>query len=655
MSCHDAAGESGAHGSATRGAAIKSPEFRIAMVGNPNAGKSTLFNALTGLSVKVANYPGVTVSRHTGTAHVGGRTLVLEDLPGSYSLDPISPDEELIAEVLEPDNPLRPDALLVVLDATSLQRSLGLLAQVQQLRLPTIAVLTFGDELARRGGSLDAARLSQAVGNRVMTVTAGNRAQLYDLRLALAEPDSWLSPVVPAPTEPRSVTGWITSVLRSAGHHPPAVDERTRKIDAVLLHPVLGTIIFLLTMAGLFQVIFTVAAPLQGLIEAFFGWLAELVRANGEVGWLSGLLADGLIAGVGGVLVFLPQIALLFAMIALLEATGYMSRVAFLMDRVMGRAGLEGRAFVAMLSSVACAVPGIMATRTLPSARDRLATMMTAPLMTCSARLPVYILLIGLLVPADVRFGPIGLQGLVMFLLYVLGAVAAMTAAWVFKHLLKGKGPELPFYMDMPSYRMPGWREMVRAVWDASANFVRRVGGIILMLSLVLWALLALPVASPDKMSAAGIDVTDEVAVAAYQIDNSVAAAVGKTIQPVFEPLGFDWRISVGLVGAMGAREVFVATMGQVAAAEDPEDPKASLEQMTWLSGPHQGEQLFTPGVVAALLVYFAFALQCTSTIATLRRESGSWKWPAIAFGYMTGLAWVSAWLVRTVVEIFVG
>ena len=275
--------------------------------------------------------------------------------------------------------------------------------------------------------------------------------------------------------------------------------------------------------------------------------------------------------------------------------------------------------------------------------------------MTWSARLPVYTLLIGLLVPPGARLGPIGLQGLVMFGLYLLGAVAAMTAAWVFKHVLKGKGPALPFYMEMPSYRMPGLRELGRAVWDACASFVRRVGGIILVMSLLIWALLSLPVASHDEMAAAGIDLDDQVAVAAFQLDQSAAAAVGKTIQPIFEPLGFDWRITVGLVGAMGAREVFVATISQVSSAENPDDPGATLAEMTWLSGPHAGDRLFTPGVVAALLIYFAFALQCTSTIATLRRESGSWKWPAIAFGYMTGLAWVSAWLVKLLVEALLG
>ena len=299
---------------------------------------------------------------------------------------------------------------------------------------------------------------------------------LNDLKQALCEYADWSRPAIPAPTTPDLMTGWIHSMLKATKYQVPDVDARTRRIDAVLLHPVFGTVIFFVTMAVFFQVIFTVAEPIKGWIEALFDWLSGLVTDNVGIDWLSGLLANGLIAGVGGVLTFLPQIALLFAMISLLEASGYMSRAAFLMDRVMGRAGLEGRAFVAMLSSVACAVPGIMATRTLPSARDRLATMMTAPLMTCSARLPVYALLIAMLVPEDVSWGPIGLQGLVMFGMYLLGAVVTMLAAWVFKHVLRGKGPALPFYMEMPSYRIPTLREVGRAVWDASWNFNEEIG-----------------------------------------------------------------------------------------------------------------------------------------------------------------------------------
>lgn len=642
------------HGESTQ---VIDGDLHLALVGNPNAGKSTLFNALTGLNAKTANYPGVTVSRAVGSLQVDGRKIVVEDLPGTYSLDPISPDERIVADALDPQGDLaHPGAALVILDATSLKRSLGLLAQVQQTGLPTLVVLSFGDELARRGGSINIPALAKAVGQTVLPVTAGDRNQLHELKQVLTNPVSWDTPVVPAPTEPDALTGWIDSVLESSGWRAPQVDERTRKIDTFLLHPVLGSVIFFVTMLIFFQMIFTVAAPIQDLIDGLFGSMAEWVGENITTDWLSSLLADGLIAGVGGVLVFLPQIALLFLMISILEGTGYMSRVAFLMDRIMGKAGLEGRAFVAMLSSVACAIPGIMSTRSLPSARDRLATMMTAPLMTCSARLPVYTLLIAMLVPDDVfYFGVLSLQGLVMFAMYLLGVVATMGAAWVFKHILKGKGPSLPFYMEMPSYRLPRLSEIGHSVWEACWAFISRVGGIILVLSLILWALLNLPMISEETMEANGVDTSDEVAVATYQLDNSVAASVGKAIQPVFEPLGFDWRIAVGLIGAMGAREVFVATLGQIASAEDPEDPMANLEEMTWLSGPHEGEPLFTPAVIAALLVYFAFAMQCTSTIAILRRESGTWRWPLIAFGYMTALAWIFGLVTKLIVGALVG
>ncbi|WP_420174381.1 ferrous iron transporter B [Luteococcus sp. OSA5] len=641
MTCHDAGATLTAEHTTTR---------RICLLGNPNAGKSTLFNALTGLKAKVANYPGITVSKMVGELNVDGQQMMLEDLPGTYSLDAISPDEQVTTEAVTGDD--HPDALVVVLDATSLRRSLGLLAQAQHTGVPILVVLSFCDELARRGGYLDAAALGRALGNTVVIATAGDRRQLTDVKHALAAPELWDTPELAAPTDPALVQAWVDSVLREADYRAPDSDARTRRIDSVLLHPLWGTLIFFATMYAFFQVIFTVAAPIQGWIEDGFAWLSELSAAHIETPWLQGLVADGLIGGVGGVLVFLPQIALLFLMISLLEASGYMSRVAFLMDRVMGKAGLEGRAFVAMLSSVACAIPGIMATRSLPSAKDRLATMLSAPLMTCSARLPVYTMLIAMLVPQEAKVGTFGLQGTLMFAMYLLGAVVAMIAAWVAKRLLGRRGTNLPFFMEMPSYRRPHLRDVIGGVWNPVKSFLMKIGRVILVLTLVLWALLNLPVASQDRMAEAGIDTTDEAAVATYQLDNSYAASMGKAIQPVFEPLGFDWRITVGVTASLGAREVFVATLGQIASADDPEDPAAALEKMTWTEGPHAGEKLFTPATLAALLVFFAFALQCTATIAVLRRESGSWKWPAIAFGYMFVLAWGSAWLVRTLVEL---
>ena len=624
---------------------------RLALVGSPNSGKTTLFNALTGLRAKTGNYPGVTVARYQGVATTSAGPVLVEDLPGTYSLDPISLDEQIVTDVLDPDGAEAPTGVVVTLDATTLRRSLNLLAQVLQTPLPVCVVITFSDELTRRQGGLDVPALQRALGVPVVSVTAGRPRELDALRRLLGDPHAWTAPVLAPPTSPAEVSGWIASVLSRAGHEVPQIDVRTSRVDAVLLHPVWGTAIFFLTMFLFFQVIFTVAAPLQDGVESFFGALGSLADRHITVGWLSSFVSGALLGGVGGVLVFLPQIALLFLMISLLEGIGYLARAAFLMDRVMSRAGLEGRAFVALLSSLACAVPGIMATRTLPSARDRIATMMGAPLMTCSARLPVYVLLIGLLVDPGARFGPVGVQGLVMFGLYLLGAVSAMVAAWAFSRIGRDRsGPLLPFYMEMPPYRIPSVRSVAVSVWSACLTFLRKVGKIILVTTVVLWLLLNLPTRSVAELTAAGVDTGSSAATSSYVLDHSYAAAAGRFVEPVFEPLGFDWRINIGVLASLSAREVFVATLGQVAAAEDPAGPSAALKKMTVEEGPRAGEPLFTAPVLAALLVFFLYALQCMSTVGALRRESGSWRWPLIAFGYMFALAWVMALAARVVV-----
>ena len=625
---------------------------RLALVGSPNSGKTTLFNALTGMRAKTGNYPGVTVSRYEGLAMVGDREVLIEDLPGTYSLDAISPDEQIVTDVLDPEHreTETPDGLVVTLDATTLRRSLHMVAQVLQTGLPVVVVLTFTDELTRRQGSLDVAGLGRALGVPVVSVTGGRRQDLLALQDLLATPEEWARPALPPPTAPAEVSSWITSVLRAARFDAPTLDERTRRVDAILLHPLWGTLIFFATMFGFFQVIFTVAAPAQAAIEQFFGYLGSLADARISNAVLSSFVSDAMLGGVGGVLVFLPQIVLLFLMISLLEGVGYMSRAAFLMDRVMSKAGLEGRAFVALLSSLACAVPGIMATRTLPSARDRLATMMGAPLMTCSARLPVYVLLIGLVVPPSAGWGPVSAQGAVMFGLYLVGALSAMASAWVFSRLGRSRGPLLPFYMEMPPYRLPSMRSVALSVWGACRAFLRKVGKIIVGTTIVLWLLLTLPAQSTADLVRAGVDPADSTAVSTYVIDNSYAAGIGQFVEPVFEPLGFDWRINVGILASLSAREVFVATLGQVASAENPDDPHGALETMTVQEGPRAGEPLFTPPVVAAMLVFFLYALQCMSTVGVLRRESGSWRWPAIAFGYLFAIAWVMALGARIVV-----
>ena len=635
------------HGSGIASAAKAHRILRFVLVGSPNCGKTTLFNALTGLRAKTGNYPGVTVSRYEGVHKLGDVEAIIEDLPGTYSLDPISPDEEVVTEVLDAGESVHSpiSGHVVLMDATQLRRGLGMLAQVQQRERPTVAVLTFTDELARRGGSVDIDALSRAVGVRVIPVVSGDKRGVETLSKAFAEVDSWSAPIVPPPTGHEEVAAWADSVLESANYRAPDVDERTRRIDKVLLHPLWGTLVFFATMFAFFQIIFTVAAPINDAFEGFFVWMGGIAKDMIPIDWLGSLVGDGIFAGVGAVVAFVPQITLLFLMIALLEGSGYLSRAAFLMDRVMGMAGLEGRAFVALLSSVACAIPGIMATRTLPSAKDRIATMMGAPLMTCSARLPVYTLLIAMVVPGDLFWGPFQAQGTVMFGLYLLGAVSAMIAAWVFKRIVGRGATQLPFYMEMPSYRLPSARSVIIAVWDACKAFLRKVAGIIMVVTIVLWGLLNFPAPSEDAMTAAGVDVGDEAAVTAYTLDNSYAAAIGRAVSPVFDPLGFDWRINIGVISSLAAREVVVATLGQVAAAEDPEDPGEALQQMTYTDGPHAGEPVFTAPTVTALLLFFAYALQCASTLGVLRRETGTWRWPVVAFVYMGVVAWVMAFL----------
>ena len=641
MTCHD-----------EHSAPVATGLRRFVLVGSPNCGKTTLFNALTGLRAKTGNYPGVTVSRYEGVHKLGDVEVIIEDLPGTYSLDPISPDEEVVTEVLDAGESVHSpiSGHVVLMDATQLRRGLGMLAQVQQRERPTVAVLTFTDELARRGGSVDVDALSRAVGVQVIPVVSGDKRGVEVLSKAFAEVDSWSAPIVPPPTGHEEVAAWADSVLESANYRAPDVDERTRRIDKVLLHPLWGTLVFFATMYAFFQIIFTVAAPINDAFEGFFVWLGGIAKEHIPIDWLASLVGDGIFAGVGAVVAFIPQIALLFLMIAIMEGSGYLARAAFLMDRVMGMAGLEGRAFVALLSSVACAIPGIMATRTLPSAKDRIATMMGAPLMTCSARLPVYTLLIAMVVPGDLFWGPFQVQGTIMFGLYLLGSVSAMIAAWVFKRVTGRSGTVMPFYMEMPAYQIPSARSVIIAVWDACKSFLRKVAGIIMATTIVLWALLNFPTHSEDAMTAAGVDVGDEAAVTAYTLDNSYAAAIGRAVSPVFDPLGFDWRINIGVISSLAARETVVSTLGQVASAEDPEDPGESLEGMTHSDGPHAGEPVFTPSTIAALLVFFVYALQCASTLGVMRRETGTWRWSIIAFIYMGGLAWVMAFAAKLIV-----
>ena len=668
---------------------------RVALAGAPNAGKTSIYNALTGLHAKTGNYPGVTVQRSLGTCKIGGKTLTVEDLPGAYSLDPISPDEEIVHDVLTGTSTTvsAPDALVIVVDATTLQRGMNFIAEALALDLPTCLVVTMTDELSRRTGRLNVAALGQALGVPAVRVIGHRGIGMPDLRAQLAQVATWQRTPLPPPTDPDEITSWADSVLAAADYQPPQSDQITSAIDKVLLRPIPGTIVFFTIMFLFFQAIFTWAEPFKGAIEDGFGALGTMVHnwLDASHPLIAGLLGDGLIGGVGAVLTFIPQIIIMFLIIAVLEGVGYMSRAAFLMDKVMSIAGLEGRAFVALLSSLACAIPGIMATRTLPSTKDRVATMLGAPLMTCSARLPVYVIMISLTVDGGARVGPFGARGVIMFALYLLGAVSAMAAAWVVKQLTDRGHILLPFYMEMPPYRMPRVHTIAIMVWDACKGFLKKAGTIITLTTIILWVLLNVPMRSdaqfetycasdtqcaavsaavddPSSSTVKGDDgeiVTDpeelgkllDAQKTSYTMDNSWAAKGGKAVQPVFEPLGFDWRINVAVLSSLAARETFVATLGQIAAAEDPEEPSAHLATMTYQQDTltnKAGDQLFNPATVIAVLVFFVYALQCMATAGAMRRETGTWKWPIIAFVYMFATAWIMAAVSHALVTLFI-
>ena len=692
---HDVPGAPDCHCGSSSSKTLVVGARRIALAGAPNAGKTSIYNALTGLHAKTGNYPGVTVTRSLGTCRIGETDLTIEDLPGAYSLDPISPDEQVVRDVLTDSSQTVsvPDALVVVVDATTLRRGLNFVAEALALDLPTCLVVTMTDELTRRSGHLDVAALGQALGIPAVRVVGNRGIGIPDLRERLTEVADWQRPPLAPPTTPGEVASWADSILAAAAYEAPQQDRVTAVIDRVLLQPVLGSLVFFAIMYVFFQAIFTWAEPFKGAIEDGFGALGQLVH-----GWLddshpliAGLLGDGLIGGVGAVLTFIPQIIIMFLIIAVLEGVGYMSRAAFLMDKVMSRAGLEGRAFVALLSSLACAIPGIMATRTLPSTKDRVATMLGAPLMTCSARLPVYVIMISLTVDGGARVGPFGARGVIMFALYLLGAVSAMAAAWVVKQLTDRGGVLLPFYMEMPPYRLPRPRAVALMVWDACKGFVKKAGTIITLTTIILWVLLNVPMRSDAQFEAFcasntqcaaisgavenpssstvknddGEVVTDpeeldkllEAQKTSYTMDNSWAAKGGKAVQPVFEPLGFDWRINVAVLSSLAARETFVATLGQIAAAEDPEEPSAHLATMTYQQDTltnKAGDKLFNPATVIAVLVFFVYALQCMATAGAMRRETGTWKWPIIAYTYMFATAWIMATLTRFIVAMLV-
>lgn len=600
------------------------PAPLVVVVGNPNAGKSALFNALTGARQKVGNYPGVTVERKSGRATLAdGRPVELVDLPGAYGLDPSSPDEAVTRDVLlgRFGGERKPDGLVIVVDASNLDNHLRFALQLIALGLPTVVALNMIDMARRDGLEISAERLSEALGVPVIETVAVRRKGMEQLREALSE--QLLAPSNkpdPAPSEAGQTYRQARQIAAAAIVRETPVRRWTHRLDRVLLHPLAGPLILAVVMFTMFQAVFAWS-------EAPIGWIEGLVEAIGTIvtnllpeGLLRSLVVDGVIGGVGAVVVFLPQILILFLFILLLEGTGYMVRAAFLMDRLMSRAGLSGRAFIPLLSSFACAVPGIMATRTIDNEKDRLTTILVAPLMTCSARLPVYTLIIAAFIPNTDVVSGINLQGLVMFGLYLAGIVGAFGVALMLRKTVARGGSSF-FMMELPKYQLPLLKDVLIGLWQRAAIFFKRVGGIILVTTVVLWALASFPQAGPGEK----------------QSEVSVAGRIASGIEVVVRPIGFNHDIALALLPAMAAREVAVSAIATVYAIDqsDEEQMNQSLEERLGGSWPLP--------TALAFLAWFVFAPQCISTIAVTRRETNGWKWPAFMVGYLFALAYIAA------------
>ena len=712
----------------------------VVLTGNPNCGKTTLFNALTGLRAKVGNYAGVTVERKEGRLLGTSReeSIIVLDLPGTYSLSPQSLDEQIARDVLfhRLAEVPPPDRIIVVVDASNLQRNLYFATQIIELGYPTVVALNMIDVAEQNGQRIDSAALSRELGVSVCPIVASTRQGIEGLRKAILSdadrrspesfcelpvvfreeiakltvlleetfPESHFEAVAEAqllitddrfltssathyPDSVKTAIGGARQRLEQAGidWRSAAIESRygriatiqesvttedtgrgetfSDKLDRILTHRVWGLLVFIGIMTLMFQSIFTFARwPMEKISQGveFTGQLASRVLGAGP---LQSLLVDGAIAGVGAVLVFLPQICLLFLFIGLLEDTGYMARAAFLMDRLMSRVGLHGKSFIPMLSSFACAIPGIMATRTIESRKDRLVTILVAPLMSCSARLPVYTVLIAACIPDKTVLGFLQLSGLTMLAMYLLGVVVALLMAWLFKKTLL-KGPTPMLIMELPPYKRPLLRIVLRHMWDRSRIFVRRAGTVILGISILLWFLASYPknaslTASFEAEREAARQMADSAqsTVQLEQIDKNEAGAklrhsfagrMGQLIEPVIQPLGFDWQMGIGIISSFAAREVFVSTMSLVYNVGKLEDKKGGTQTLatTMRSLRHpNGQPVYTTLVAISLMVFYVFALQCVSTVAVVRRETNSWKWPLFQWAYMGVLAWLLAFV----------
>ena len=618
-------------GAARSAAAAKAPPERIALLGNPNCGKTALFNLLTGSRQKVANYAGVTVERKEGVLETtGGRRVFVLDLPGAYSLNALSADEAVTRDIVTGHSKeALPDLIVCVTDATNLRLNLRLVLEAKQLGLPLVVVLNMTDMARRQGIAVDTAVLSRELGLPVIEtvgVQAGGADRLLaalDAPVAAAAPPLWVAPKL---DDVLATQREVRRILGLAVTEPVGSLAASDRIDRVVLHPVWGMVVLAVTLFLMFQAVFSWANVPMDLIKAATEWLGEGVGAVLPEGLLHSLLVDGVVAGLGGVVVFLPQILILFLFILALEDSGYLPRAAFLLDRVMGTVGLSGRSFIPLLSSFACAIPGVMATRTISNWRDRLTTIMIAPLMTCSARLPVYALLIAAFIPQRTVGGVFNLQGVVLFALYVFGIVSAMGVAWVMKRFRQGGQGTLysPLLMELPAYRWPNLRNLALGLYERAWIFLQRVGTIILTMTILLWFLSTFP--SPPE-GATG-----------PAIQYSAAGVLGGWLEHVFAPIGFNWQISIALVPGMAAREVAVGALGTVYTLSATGDGVATaLEPL--IAGS------WSLATAVSLLVWFVFAPQCLSTLAAVRRETNSWRYVWIMALYLFGLAYLACFI----------
>ncbi|MEI6833835.1 MAG: ferrous iron transporter B [bacterium] len=615
----------------------------VALAGAPNAGKSVLFNALTGLNQKVANYAGVTVEKKSGLSPPwNGRRFMFSDLPGIYSLDPVSLDEKVAIDVLMGQGlaagDKSPDLIVATLDASNLERTLGLALELKDIGIPMIIVLNMMDLAQRRGLKINTNIIARELACQVipMIATHGDGIAALMAKIDQMAPKNrasneketqkqkpvWLRPT---PQTIKARFNQVDEILAKAVESASKSDQLSWKIDKILLHPLWGSLVLTTILLALFHSVFTWATPLADTLDSMITLMKDLVKISLPPGMTRDLISDGILSGVGSVVVFLPQILMLFLFINLLEGSGYMARAAFMLDRAMYKVGLQGRSFVPLLSSFACAIPGIMATRTIRDERDRITTILVAPLITCSARLPVYTLLVSAFVSADTAWFGIKTQAWVMFGLFLAGVASAFIAASV-SQLLGRRKQQTAFMLELPSYRWPHWRYVGMALWHRALAFIQRAGTVILGLSVCLWFLSNYPKPPANPTEPA--------------IHYSAAATIGRALEPLVRPIGFDWRIATGLVPGLAAREVMVSSLATVFAVEMTDDESGSEKSLK-----DKLRQTWPPATAFALIAWYIFAPQCISTLAAVRRETGGWRWPLILLGYTLSLAWIAAFV----------